>query len=220
MAAPSSIIFPFLSLPAELRNVIYRHLLVGGPDTTAPPHAQILRTCKQVNHEATDILYAENTFNLYVDFQKVLVYKFPLFFTDTPIISYPPRGFSIHIPFSAHIPDYLNPPPFSTDIPLHRVEKLEVHIRGLFRDYDYGNFHVSEIERSVLRLCSHWPKHHALKKLTTTITWGDFGPGIYLIDPEVEAMLLEPFSMLQNIQSVSIRGALCGADAMQHGEHE
>ncbi|SLM38474.1 hypothetical protein LPUS_08693 [Lasallia pustulata] len=204
MAALNSIIFPFLSLPAELRIIIYRHLLVGGPENTALPHTQILRICKQVNHEAAAILYAENTFKLFVDWRKVLLYKFSLFSTDTPILS-------------------TATPPFSTGIPLHRIEKLEVHIRGLFRYYDYESFYVSEMERTVLRLCRHWPKHHALKTLTIIITWyapGDFGPGIPLIGPELEAMMLEPFSMLQNIQSVSIRGALSAQDAMQHGEHE
>ncbi|SMQ47480.1 unnamed protein product [Zymoseptoria tritici ST99CH_3D7] len=57
-----------LLLPAELRNAIWELLLVH--TIPFPPQRQhnrsfcanILQTCKQINHEATPILYAENTF--------------------------------------------------------------------------------------------------------------------------------------------------------------
>ncbi|GAB1741242.1 hypothetical protein NU219Hw_g6483t1 [Hortaea werneckii] len=84
---------PLFSLPPELRNDIWRYLLVHtsssssslsssrlsaidskephprssspGPGPRDPPHisANILRTCQQANTEATPILYGENTFN-------------------------------------------------------------------------------------------------------------------------------------------------------------
>ncbi|RMY88314.1 hypothetical protein D0862_10476 [Hortaea werneckii] len=83
---------PLFSLPPELRNDIWRYLLVHtsssssssssrystidskepqhpssspGPGPRNPPHisANILRTCQQANTEATPILYGENTFN-------------------------------------------------------------------------------------------------------------------------------------------------------------
>ncbi|KAI6840610.1 hypothetical protein KC340_g2704 [Hortaea werneckii] len=81
---------PLFSLPPELRNDIWRYLLVHtssspssrlnaidrkephhrsspgpGPGPRHPPpiYANILRTCKQASTEATPILYGENTFN-------------------------------------------------------------------------------------------------------------------------------------------------------------
>ncbi|KAI7301765.1 hypothetical protein KC315_g16456, partial [Hortaea werneckii] len=78
---------PLFSLPPELRNDIWRYLLIHTPsspssslnamDRKKPHHrssagsglcdpqicANILRTCKQANTEATPILYGENTFN-------------------------------------------------------------------------------------------------------------------------------------------------------------
>ncbi|KAG8672608.1 hypothetical protein FPOAC1_005885 [Fusarium poae] len=73
----------FLSLPGELRLGVYRHLLVsqnlpvlcstaaaGGFRVLAEElydldlgiHPQILQTCKAINREATQILYADNVF--------------------------------------------------------------------------------------------------------------------------------------------------------------
>lgn len=60
--------FPFLELPGEVRNNIYRHLLLDDqpiympcdPKTT-PVH--VLRLCRQVFEEATPIFYGENAFH-------------------------------------------------------------------------------------------------------------------------------------------------------------
>jgi len=58
----------FLDIPAELRNQIYRHLLVKESNVCfAHPRdfsrtAAILRTCRQVYEEARGILYGENEF--------------------------------------------------------------------------------------------------------------------------------------------------------------
>ena len=69
--------FPFLSLPSELRNNIYRLLLTSSsPEIASSPnilltrtsnallniHPALLLTCRQINAEATSILYAENRF--------------------------------------------------------------------------------------------------------------------------------------------------------------
>ncbi|KAA6416012.1 MAG: hypothetical protein FRX48_00731 [Lasallia pustulata] len=198
MTGLNNTIFPFLSLPGEIRNIIYEHLLIGGRDATANPHTQILRTCKQVNHEATGILYAENVFKLFVNWHSVLAYKVPLFSLD-------------QLYLSADIPDFSNVPPFFTDIPLQRVEKLEVHIRGLFKPFDPENLEELKLTETVLRLCRHWPKHHALKELSTFFVWHPpvyLGPDVFFSYPPEEAMVLEPFSELQNIQSVTIRGSM------------
>jgi len=59
--------FPFLSLPAEIREIVYRELLVS-PEVVDIDfqkqnlHPAIMRTCRAVFHEAHKILYDENTF--------------------------------------------------------------------------------------------------------------------------------------------------------------
>jgi hypothetical protein len=68
--------FRFLDLIPEMRNLIYRELLVFGVCETCPMihefgHPAILQTSKHVYKEAREILYAENTiscfFAVYVD---------------------------------------------------------------------------------------------------------------------------------------------------------
>lgn len=65
----------FLSLPPEVRNIIYRLLLVrqGAVDkrgrtfwSASKPQlsTQLLRTCRRIHHEAITILYGENTFKI------------------------------------------------------------------------------------------------------------------------------------------------------------
>ena len=56
--ADASRTFDFLGLPPELRNRIYRELLVLRDSFTC--QAQALRTCKQINSEASSILYGDN----------------------------------------------------------------------------------------------------------------------------------------------------------------
>ncbi|KAF2423166.1 hypothetical protein EJ08DRAFT_682393 [Tothia fuscella] len=60
----------FLNLAAELRIKIYRFTLVSGQGTyfrfgeKQATSAQLLRTCSQIYHEASEILYGENSFFL------------------------------------------------------------------------------------------------------------------------------------------------------------
>ncbi|KAI6836249.1 hypothetical protein KC332_g5498 [Hortaea werneckii] len=119
-----------LSLPPELRNEIWRYLLVLHPsspssrpnaiDRKEPRHpsppagpglrdlyicANILRTCKQANAEATPILYGENTFNAHPS----LLATLPSFLLSTlpvrlvrPPVTHPRvirliRKFSLHV---------------------------------------------------------------------------------------------------------------------------
>ncbi|KAI9785528.1 MAG: hypothetical protein M1839_009269 [Geoglossum umbratile] len=74
---PPSGPFPFLSLPPEIRNKIYRHLLTSPQTLTSPQrpsahfiqnHLQpgILATSRQVHNEALRILYEENRVEVYV----------------------------------------------------------------------------------------------------------------------------------------------------------
>ncbi|KAF2250778.1 hypothetical protein BU26DRAFT_503406 [Trematosphaeria pertusa] len=65
-------IFPFLHLPAELRIAIYEAALIAPCEVNASFHvryspiqgAALLRTCKQIYHEARAILYEKNTFRI------------------------------------------------------------------------------------------------------------------------------------------------------------
>ncbi|RMY25638.1 hypothetical protein D0867_00603 [Hortaea werneckii] len=53
-------VFRFLDLPAEMRNLVYRELLVWPSNRPEKCWPQILSTCWQVNDEAKDIIYKEN----------------------------------------------------------------------------------------------------------------------------------------------------------------
>lgn len=64
--------FPFELLPLELRNEIYKHLLVSeeairfsDPPIGIQRQAQILRISSKVHHEAAAILYGHNKFEFY-----------------------------------------------------------------------------------------------------------------------------------------------------------
>ena len=181
MAALNNIIFPFLSLPAELRNSIYLNLLLGSPRPDAPRYPQILQTCKQINHEATGILYAENIVRVCISSSDVLVNNLSL---------------------------------FSTDIPLQRIETLEIHICPMSQSWDYVAVEPRELRANVLALCHSLAGHHALKKLSINLVWKvqlNSGPHYCYSthgDPDEETWILSPFFLLQNIKSVDIRSSI------------
>lgn len=61
--------FPFLRLPGELRNMVYKHALVtdGKVNITREhgiPEAALLSTCKKIRKEAIGIFYHDNNFQL------------------------------------------------------------------------------------------------------------------------------------------------------------
>lgn len=74
----------FLDLPGEIRNQIYKDLLLILPLSTPrilgdpPIYPQILAVCRQVHDEATQILYGANTFlahpNLLADLPRLRLY--------------------------------------------------------------------------------------------------------------------------------------------------
>ena len=59
-----------LSLAPEIRNRIYRYVLVEDEDSdiiidsdhALPAHPSLLHTCRQIRHEASEIYFAENVF--------------------------------------------------------------------------------------------------------------------------------------------------------------
>jgi hypothetical protein len=76
--------YTFFTLPAELRNIVYEELLLSdsafrlghqGPyshETRRQLYPQIMRTNKQVCHEAAAILYGSNAFYLGTYYPKFL----------------------------------------------------------------------------------------------------------------------------------------------------
>lgn len=65
--------FPLLDLPPELRNIIYRAVLVDDdpisidgtkPLTRMAHHMRILHACSQIHREAHDLLWSENIFSI------------------------------------------------------------------------------------------------------------------------------------------------------------
>lgn len=61
-----------LSLPPEMRNRIYRYVLLETepirttPSRTPPPQPGLLSTCRQIRKESLDIYYQENKFKIHV----------------------------------------------------------------------------------------------------------------------------------------------------------
>jgi hypothetical protein len=74
----------FLDLPGEIRNQIYKNLLLILPLSTPrvlgdpPIYPQILAVCRKVHEEAIEILYGSNTFlahpNLLTDLPRLRLY--------------------------------------------------------------------------------------------------------------------------------------------------
>jgi hypothetical protein len=62
---------PLLELPPELRNQIYRYVLVSKSTVHvglgAFVESPLLMTFKQIRHEATSIFYKENTIEILID---------------------------------------------------------------------------------------------------------------------------------------------------------
>ena len=57
-------IFPFPSLPAELRERIYKYALIHNHHASLSANTSLLLTCKQIHSEAIDILYNLSTLTL------------------------------------------------------------------------------------------------------------------------------------------------------------
>jgi hypothetical protein len=115
---------PLLSLPAELRNEIWMHVLVHVPTDGSEltnhwpvtnrhiivKHqrfcANILRACKQINAEATPILYGENTFIAHPSLLRTL------------------PSLMIH-----HKPNRVSLPPVTSPRLTNMIKRLYIHVR-------------------------------------------------------------------------------------------
>ncbi|KAI7229357.1 hypothetical protein KC330_g7478 [Hortaea werneckii] len=172
---------PLFSLPPELRNDIWRHLLVhtsSSPSSSLnaidrkephrrssprfgprhPPHicANILRTCKQANTEATPILYGENTFNahpsLLASLPSFLLSTLPVRVTLPPITH--PRVARLIRKFSLHV--RLDTDPRFTSVQAEEsfngVEELEIEVfQAMYGSCDFSVLGLFEGVRGVGR---------------------------------------------------------------------
>ncbi|KAI7156585.1 hypothetical protein KC349_g6206 [Hortaea werneckii] len=172
---------PIFSLPPELRNDIWRYLLIHissspssrfntidrkeshhpsspGPGPRHPPHicANILRTCKQANTEATPILYGENTFNahpsLLASLPSFLLSTLPVRVTLPPITH--PRVARLIRKFSLHV--RLDTDPRFTSIQAEEsfngVEELEIEVfQAMYGSCDFSVLGLFEGVRGVGR---------------------------------------------------------------------
>ncbi|KAI7502073.1 hypothetical protein KC347_g9067 [Hortaea werneckii] len=168
-----------LSLPPELRNEIWRCLLVRisspSPDPKAidrkkqrhrspagreprEPHicTDLLRTCRQANTEATPILYGENTFNAHPS----LLATLPSFLLSTlPIrVTLPPvthaRVVRLIRKFSLHVRLDTDPrfTSFQAEESFNGVEELEIEVfQAMYGSCDFSVLGLFEGVRGVGR---------------------------------------------------------------------
>ncbi|KAI6980470.1 hypothetical protein KC318_g11060 [Hortaea werneckii] len=171
---------PLFSLPPELRNDIWRYLLIHTPsspssslnamDRKKPHHrssagsglcdpqicANILRTCKQANAEATPILYGENTFNahpsLLASLPSFLLSTLPVRVTLPPITH--PRVARLIRKFSLHVRLDTDPRFTSSQAEesFNGVEELEIEVfQAMYGSCDFSVLSLFEGVRGVGR---------------------------------------------------------------------
>ena len=162
-----------LSLPPELRNEIWRYLLVhtasldrkaphnpSSPATPGPRDpdicANILRTCRQAYTEATPILYGENTFNahpsLLATLPSFLLSTLPVRLTRPPVTH--PRVVRLIRKFSLHV--RLDTDPRFTSAQAEEsfngVEELEIEVfQAMYGSCDFSVLGLFEGVRGVGR---------------------------------------------------------------------
>ena len=194
---------PLLSLPAELRNTIWTLVLVQSEQALpnhlfpgAPPRRQdricanVLRTCRQVNNEATPIFYGENTFTAH----PTLLATLPslLLLTRPHRVSLPPvkcprmakliRRWYIHVRLDTD-------PQFGKELAedsFNGVEELEIEVfQSMYGSCDFSKLKLFEGVRGVGR----------------AVVQGSIGDGKYacwLADAmmKTEGTLVEPYTEL------------------------
>ena len=139
--ADKDIPFRFLNLSAELRNEVYNKLLTEDKSSTC--HPQILATCKQINDEAADLLYANNTIRILIREDIVFVRR---------------KVCEIYSPFPDEIslirdlvtvqwPDYL----------------LRAHHLSVELDSRLGKGSGVEVNKALYSLCSFLQQGHSLR---------------------------------------------------------
>ncbi|KAI7082329.1 hypothetical protein KC356_g8465 [Hortaea werneckii] len=168
-----------LSLPPELRNEIWRYLLVHAASPSPSrreidrkkhhhrslaerglrePHicTNLLRTCKQANAEATPILYGENTFNahpsLLATLPSFLLSTLPIRVTLPPVTH--PRVVHLIRKFSLHVRLDTDPRFTSSQAEesFNGVEELEIEVfQAMYGSCDFSVLELFEGVRGVGR---------------------------------------------------------------------
>ncbi|KAI6818711.1 hypothetical protein KC365_g13109 [Hortaea werneckii] len=168
-----------LSLPPELRNEIWRYLLVHATSPASRLHAvdrkeqhhcspagrelreshictNLLRTCKQANAEATPIFYGENTFNahpsLLATLPSFLLSTLPVRVTLPPVTH--PRVVRLIRKFSLHVRLDTDPRFTSSQAEesFNGVEELEIEVfQAMYGSCDFSVLALFEGVRGVGR---------------------------------------------------------------------
>lgn len=167
--ADKQAIFRFMDLAAELRNTVYRELLLF-PDACCIHHKycfpQILQICRAVHQEATDVLYAETTINCsfsvstlnqYSTISSVVVHTDPFDSTKSAALQRIPSGIKLYPGFlrkvrSISIHLCMEDNGFTGHTLLRLGRTASAHLATL------ASFLMDEHRLRSLEICVHVPK--------------------------------------------------------------
>ncbi len=194
--------FPFLRLPPELRNEVYRHLLISrfaskehglfhvppGMKCSWGTYTAVLCTNRQIFFESRSIFYGENLFT-------VNGFDDHLWFADKDLPSRARKSCRLA--------------PLSVES-IHQIQrwKFVFGLNPYFRTQDEGilapSFH--RLKRDINHLCQRMAQCHRLKEVTVAFYQGErespepaFATG---------TGVLEPFTTIRGAEKVTIRGDL------------
>lgn len=146
--ADSATHFRFLNLSPELRNTIYEELLILQNSFSCTP--QILATCKQINKEATSVLYGDNLI-------EAKIYPDGIIAHGRRCGTYVPASFHPGRSFSSLIwPSYLR-----------RVQHLNITTISL----PFWGDWLIPLSNTVFSLCSFLGADHDLRSLQLDLRW-------------------------------------------------
>jgi len=180
--ADNDFAFRFLDLPPEMRNMIYRELLVFKESWYC--HPQILATCRQVNEEATSILYADNLI-------KIKIYADGVFTHGKRCGDYSP-GYPYRSLDPPAIRDFRQ---LAWPAYLHRVQHLRIAVVEL----TWNRKRMASISNSVASVCSTLASDHSLRSLHVDIQRLSTNG----VQGNVETVLY-PLRLLRKIPSASV----------------
>ena len=152
--------FPFLNLPPELRNRVYRELLVLRNTFTC--HPQILGTAKNINKEASGILYGDNLIDINVYYAGVYTH-------GKRCGSYRPEIDLTQLPKSLYDQ--------TTDLKwpyfIRRAQFVRFETLALRQQRTAGHMHslIGTLHHIVYSLCCFLQGNHRLRSLRLNLGW-------------------------------------------------
>ena len=150
-AKAAKVTFPFLELPPELRDTIYRLLLVNRSDKNHHfGHARILSTCQQIHEEAVGILYEENLIEISISMCGIYVFNIPMTIFRFPLSKIRKLEIFLNPVYNSHdrndtdarkVIAYANFLAHALAAEPHSLQKLTLRIgwRELYTDTNYSN---------------------------------------------------------------------------------